>query len=1018
MRSFPLLPPLKDNGQHLGFLPNQGDFVEVPAVQLDSIADNLDVTQINSRFIDIDSIPSMWARPLLFEIALYDADHPMHDCILGEWRGLLTLLALKEQRNFPLKTELIKIPDGNSEDTPEFLRALRKLLPVRTLEASTTWDQLYLILFDDNPIGMTSPTTLLCTSIDYINYISSDIVPWFGGERLRDPYDYLRVDERASVAGWINEFYQKHIRPLDESTIRANLDRAIRDFTERLDGIPEGQPELSNTPLGMVVGIFTGMNFPIAPKEYFTKNLFVINQQNAFLESNILQPSGSANLRVDGKPVTPILPFRKELLNNFDVNELNRRIIFDSTPTGINVSIRLPSPEDGTDMIIDQEYTQQRDSDDHQIFGTPEIIEIDILPVLEVWPDFRMSGWKANYTYCRKAGENTFYAEPFLERDAPSVSCPLENTENIKSEITQTPAHPKAMLCRSESVEDETHEEAGFLLLSMQEDRPRGTQTWDIGIDFGTSGTTVYKHDIMAGISTPMNFDDRLFRITNSTETERTPNVHKEFFSVRLEETPFFSLFQQHDHSIGKLAAQTPRLEPLLDGRIYFGENYILEENVVSNLKWSDDSNDRTFTRAFIEQICLQCAAEAINNNVNLINWHFSYPLAFSENHKTHFETICNEATEACGEATGIETGTVTLESESITTARYLAGHFGGFANGAVCIDIGGETSDISIWENNKLCWQTSIRFAGRTIFLDLLKHNPNFLEKFNVSEDVIPMLEEALESGKFYSQADTWINEWINNSEDDLKRNFAVYGGQITDTLFIPFIALGISGLLYYVGLILNYLSEYENFERNMPNVYIGGNGARILHWLDNGNFKQDSESNRHLKEIIIAASDFNENDIFTLEITPQPKHEAAAGLVDKRTILELTEKKFDILAGEDFVAGEGVSGEENCSWKTLLTDEEFGKRLKSRNKLPQIEKFIEVFNAGFGKSLGAPLILDPELEKNLTSDLNDWFRHQEQLALQTDKKLIIVEPIYIKALGKLLERKTKEWAKNGASP
>ncbi len=1016
MPSFPLLPPLKDNGVNLGFLPSQGDFVEVPPIALDSIADNLDVTQINSRFIDIDSIPSMWARPLLFEIALYDADHPMHDCILGEWRGLLTLLALKEQRNFPLKTELIKIPDGNNENTPEFLRALRKLLPVRTLETSTTWDQLYLILFNDNPIGMTSPTTLLCSSIDYIDYISSDIVPWFVAPRLCDPYDYLRVDERASVAGWLNEFYQNHIKPLDDSTIKANLDGAILDFTRRLGGIPDGQPELSNTSLGMVVGIFTGMNFPIAPKEYFTQNLFVINQQNAFLGSNILQPPGSANLRVDGKPVTPILPFRKELLNNFNVNELNQRITFDSTPTGINVNIRLPSSEDGTDMEISQEYIQQKDSDDHKIFGTPEIIEIDHLPVLEVWPDFRMSGWKANYTYCRKAGENTFYAEPFLEKDAASVSCPLKKDENIKSEITQTPSYPKAMLCKYESVQDKTHEEAGFLLLSMQ-DRPPGTQTWDIGIDFGTSGTTVYRRDKIDGISNPMNFDDRLFHITNSTQTART-NMYKEFFSLQSEETPFFSLFQQHDHSISKLQVPEPRLEPLLDGRIYFGENYKLEENVVSNLKWSDDSNDRTRTRAFIEQICLQCAAEAINNSVNEINWHFSYPLAFSEDYKRQFENICTQATRVCGDVTGIKTGTVTFESESITTARYLAGCFGGFANGAVCIDIGGETSDISIWEDNKLCWQTSIRFAGRTIFLDLLKHNPNFLEKFNVSDDVIPMLNNASKSGKFYSQADTWINEWINNSEDGLEGKFAVYGGQIKDTSFIPFITLGVSGLLYYVGLILNYLGEYKDFEPKMPNVYIGGNGARILHWLDNGNFKQGSESNRHLKEIIIAASGFNPNDIFTLNITPQPKHEAAAGLVDKTTILEVTEKEFGILAGEDFVAGEGVSGEENCSWKTILTDEEFGKHLKSRNKLPQIEKFIEVFNSSFGKSLGAPMILDPELGKELTSDLNDWFRRQEQLALQTDKKLIIVEPIYIKALEKLLERKTKEWAKNGASP
>ena len=120
----------------------------------------------------------MWARPLLFEIALYDEEHPMHGCVVGEWRGLLAMLALKEQRKFPLETQLITIPDGADGETPEFLQALHRLLPQRTLDdAGTKWDKLYLILFKGKPIGITSPTTLVCTSIDYVKHISVNDVP-------------------------------------------------------------------------------------------------------------------------------------------------------------------------------------------------------------------------------------------------------------------------------------------------------------------------------------------------------------------------------------------------------------------------------------------------------------------------------------------------------------------------------------------------------------------------------------------------------------------------------------------------------------------------------------------------------------------------------------------------------------------------------------------------------------------------------------------------------------------------
>ena len=993
MPSFPLLPPLKKDGAELAVLPSTGTWELVPAVALNNIAENLGVTKVAAKFTEIDSIPSMWARPLLFEIALYDIDHPMHECILGEWRGLLALLALKERWNFPLEVKLIAIPAADGKNTPEFLQALRKLLPEHTLDVGTPWDNLYLILFKGNPIGMTSPTTLLCTSIDYIKYISVLDVPWFEAPFLYDPISHLNPEERAAVASWLNDFYTKNILPLPASNInnlKAKLSARILDFTKDLGGIPKSSPEFSKTPLGMALGLFTGMNFPVAPKKYFTEKLFVISQQNAFLESNILPPKDSADLKVSGKPVTPILPIRKELLDDFNVNELNQQITFEETPSGIKVSLQLPSPGDGQDMLISKEYFKEKDSDDGTLFKNPEIIEIDRLPVLEVWPDFRMSDWKAYYTYFRKAGQNTFYAEPLSETNETPDSCSLkENRGNIETKISRTTAFPKAMICTYKDAQALNHEEAGILLISAQ-DLLQGSTTWNIGIDFGTSGTTVYKQDPSKGTPESISFDDRLLQITNSSQADRT-NVYREFFSSRLETTPFFSLFQQHPNS-RKKSGSGIKLEPLLDGRIYFVENYKLEKDVVSNLKWSPDPEDRIRTRAFIEQICIQCAAEAIHSDVKEINWNFSYPLAFSQADKANFNTICTNATDACEEITGIQKGIVNFESESIATAKFFADQFGGFADGAVCIDIGGETSDISIWQGNTLCWQTSIRFAGRTIFLDLLKHNPEFLKRFDVADDDIKTLQNADE---FYSQADTWINAWINNSTDGLKNKFAIYEGKIEGTSFLPLIALGISGLFYYVGLILNYLAGNKDFEPKMPNVYIGGNGSRILHWLANGNFGQNSENNGHLKKMILTASGFDPNSLFDLEITPNPKHEAAAGLVDEGAMLKSTQGQFGILAGEAF-----TENGEDCEWKDLLTAERFGNNLTLRKNLAQIENFITTFNAGLGDTLGESITPDTELMHRLTSNVRDNLQNQRT-----------VEPLFILGLKNLLKRKTEQW-------
>ena len=981
--AFPLLPPLKKDGDGLKPVLPTGTWQLGSPVELKNIADNLDVTKIDGKFIDIDSIPCMWARPLLFEIALYVEDHPMHDCVVGEWRGLLAMLALKEQRKFPLTTKLIEIPDG--DDGPDFLQALRKLLPQRTLDdAGTTWDKLYLILFKGNPIGITSPTTLVCTSIDYVKHISVNDVPWYAPPFLCDPIPHLNADEKTSVAGWLNDFYEETIRPLPDSDIKKNLAARILDFKTALGGAPDGQPKLADIPLGMNVGIFTGMNFPIAPKEYFTEKLFVIPWADAFLKENVLLPAGGDTLKdVDGKSVTPILPIAKELLkkssadenkssadeNKFSTDELRKRITFTTTPVGIEVELKLPAHGGGPDVAISRVYVNQ-EGGDASLFDKHEIVEIPNLPVLEIWPNFGTPNWKVYYTYFNKAQQDTFYVQPF-----PTASSP----EDMK--ITKTSDFPDMMICNYKN------EDAGFLFIKTPDViSPDAAKTWNVGIDFGTSSTTVYKKELPDGApSATVTLKDRLLQITDSGALRSL--VQDDFLSNQDEETPLFSLFQEN--SIG-IPPKDP-IKPLEDGRIYFvPEDYKLKENVFSNLKWSDHPVDRKRTQAYLGQICLQCAAEAAANSVSEINWRFSYPIAFSNADKANFEIICKTAANNISE-TGFQIANVSIETESIVTAKFFNDEFG-FGDGSVCIDIGGETSDISIWQNNTLCWQTSIRFAGRHIFLDLLKHKPSLLEDF---------LTDPKDT-TFYSQADIWIDKRINNSEQSLQEIFALYGGQIQNTPFVPLIGLGISGLFYYVGLILNYLGEKTEFKKTMPNIYIGGNGARILHWLENGAFKPNSDSCRHLKGILLTASGFDPESYFDLEITPNPKHEAAAGLVDDGAILQLNGEQFDFLAGEVF-----TENGQDKAWTELLTAERLGNGLRSGDKLVEIETFIEKFNAELGKALGQSVYFDGAMRHQLAGNLNFYLKN---LAL-TDPGKRIVEPLFILVLKNLLKRETANW-------
>ena len=1058
MRHHPILPSLRDDGAVANF-NEAGTWQRRNPAELERISQSLRVMNAGAADSEIDSIPNMWARPLLFEMALYDADHPLHKRILGEWRGLLAMLALKEWRDFPLTVEPIEIPTEDDSAAPEFLRALRKLLPIHTLHTEATWDRIHIILFKGKTIGLTSPTTFVCTAVNYIGCISR--VSWFDEQFLFDPITELSTEEKQAVAGWLRNLHATEIDSLPNldhgfalafrnrvEDIAAALKGLIFDFMDDLDVDNQNRVTLSSNGLGLTQTIFRGMDKPVAardlppsvmlvpsstkspqtsllvvdetiaedwevdpqdvvvwgiktlatyrsfggelpllppdvhlrePKDFFTEKLFVIDQQNAFHAA--LLPEGSDQLNFQGGPVTPILPLTDELLSYLDVNDLNRRITFEERDTGIVVKLQLTLTgidEQSRDFILSQEYQ----------FQNEEVSLISDVPILEIWPNFKKSDWGIYYTYFTTYGQNTFHAKPFVLANETSNPRSFPNSRgNIEKEITQTSCVPEAMLCEYQD------NRAGLLLIVIPEALPDGEKTWTVGVDFGTTSTTVYRND-QQNDPQRVAFDTHLLQVTESGSGRNL--LYDDFLPDKPESTPFLSLFQD----FGPLEGQ--KLKALLDGHIYFLDNYRAFHsagNIVTNLKWSAEPIDRIRTQAFLEQLCLQCAAEAVVEGAREINWRFSFPIAFSRADTEQFRNIWDQVINTCTATTGLQQGSVRTEPESIVSAKFFAST-GPFATGAVCIDIGGETSDISIWQQNKLYCQTSLRFAGRHIFLDRLKKNPGFLRNFDVSSEDIQLLENA---SNFYAQADVLIK--ANEQGQRWLNQLSLTAGRSQVKTFVQLIAIGTAGLLYYVGLVLRYLGENTSFERRMPSVYIGGNGSRILHWLANGEFGPDSASKELLKQVLRDASGFSYDDFFDLVISKYPKEEAAFGLVNEEIILESNEVQLEeILAGEAF-----IEDETECRWTEILTAERLVRGFSTHQRLEQIENFVKSFNAntGRGQAIEMPIEL-AEVDSNLIFE-----RLQNQLLnfRGTDPQNLHIEPLFILALKLLLERKTEQW-------
>ena len=533
-----------------------------------------------------------------------------------------------------------------------------------------------------------------------------------------------------------------------------------------------------------------------------------------------------------------------------------------------------------------------------------------------------------------------------------------------------------------------------MLLVSAENISTDDFEDWTIGVDFGTSSTTVYRKD-SKGTPQPMNFEPRLLSITNSGDRGK---LYDDFLPPKQEETPFLSLFQ----TLPPIPAN--QNEPLLHGHIYFLADYDdfrAAGNIVSDLKWSPKQQDRILTRAFLKQLCLQCTAEAVVGRATEIDWRFSFPAAFSKADAAQFQNICQSVVTDCAALTGSSVRNVTFQLESIVAPRYFERVLqsetasGAFATGAVCIDIGGETSDISVWrtqQRNNPFWQTSIRLAGRHTFLDLLMRNPTVLELFE--DEVID-----IDNDQYYAQADALIKtrweQWL--------KDLPIKSGVPQVKAFVQLVATGISGLLYYVGLLLRYLSQTKGFEPRMPSVYIAGNGSRILRWLAFGSFGPQNSSQALLKQVLLDASGFSNEGNFDIEISKNPKHESAYGLVADGARLEWDdEDRFGILSGEAF-----TEQGQDCEWTEILTAERLASGLRAEQRLEQIEDFVSSFNrrTGRGEAFETALELNMDDKNFIYEQLETYLNN----LVRGNIDEMHVEPLFIVALKLLLDRKAR---------
>jgi hypothetical protein len=125
----------------------------------------------------------------------------------------------------------------------------------------------------------------------------------------------------------------------------------------------------------------------------------------------------------------------------------------------------------------------------------------------------------------------------------------------------------------------------------------------------------------------------------------------------------------------------------------------------------------------------------------------------------------------------------------------------------------------------------------------------------------------------------------------------------------FVSLMAISFAGFYHYLGLILRALHQEGQLLKPAPApVYLGGNGARFLHWLDeSGSFSKGCYSDLLLESIQGLSSGFTAGNIGSActSLSPVFGEETACGLISRGASLRWDDKYRNdlMIAGEEIL-------------------------------------------------------------------------------------------------------------------
>jgi hypothetical protein len=1130
---------------------------------LRGISKGIEVSQQAKNVCGVSSVPDIWARPLMFQTAIRpESGHPLREQMVKEWRGLLSLLALRRIHDYDVEIVPVTL------DQRTFSEALRNLKPTDVqLEPDQTysWTDVLMIRYENIPVGAFSPSTLVYTAVDYqeqlrdlpLNLQQRDsdghktghlgppthpkekkyVGEWVYGlhDRLSSLLNQNSGKQRGSsvsavlnelFSNWLSDIrsdlnlgpdeidatdvkvaddytdpierwsplddyqvYQELLRPLeidwealsegDNSDLALDPARNESDYEEivvltpqlmqqdvriwlitRLDQLGGDAHEALardfDAPKGDFIGRTNLSEFNscwVRPERYFLTDVLVKAPDN-----EPLFPEGERALNEGGRF---LLPFKKEILDFFSPREIQEQLApeFEDTSDGVTFSFSLPLVGGRTADVEKTYRFKNARATEGRIAETP-------MPVLELFPNYLGENWRRYYLF--QGDLDAVTAAPVLHGDGTAITRDHEARINEERRTVRTTemrgddAFPEGVAFE----ETGSGTSFGLLLIDVDTsgtDRLTGPDGWTVGIDFGTSNTTIFR----SGEETQkweVELSKYFRSLTASPDPARDDLLEHHFLPDADVELPFPTYM--------RLLRGSDEKKLLLDYFAFFSSSYQVPDYVETNIKWEGNPD---YIEHFVESLLLLVLLETTDKDVKELKISCSYPESFSDDVKSMFKQAWKGKLEGLTNGEGrvlsiykkeedegkkvviTDDGTITKRDIAFEKEGHAAGEFFGSGKiiddpsdeadkeGAVILDVGGGTTDISIWYDGEIVHSASVLLAGRQI-AEYLKDNTQLRGLLFDKDAAIALEEGARKSGVRFAPR---LNSVLRDQGDNVQRLVAKHGTRDEVRRLRQIIALEFGALAYYTAAlvgaaertpegkgILDWISN-EGIEFKL---HWGGNGAKLLSWVDHGgSYKKDGVAAKVLTAIAFNALQNLDNlqissDRLGQVMSPDHKSEAAGGLsvmqlgkyaeqgvgdsgsVDPMAMPgdvgeaenDAPEKHSDDSASDGVVCGEaiqltsGAVGFTDIISNDVLFDED--RTTYESTDLEHFSQFVEMINY-FGTNFGLfsesmKIELSDGDERTIAKKVRTSFNEARSLSHEER----VIEPVFIMEVKALL--------------